>query len=372
MWSYWEKAYLVNYDLIIIGGGIVGMSTAIWYKEQYPESAVLILERGLLPSGASTKNAGFACFGSLTEFVDDLKIMSESEVQTLVRRRYDGLCAMRSYFGDSRIGYNPSGGFELICQGEEAVLDQIPKVNKLLKPIFTEDVFEVLDDIEDLGFGERVVKIVKNKFEGELETGKYMASLMNTCQIKDIRIITGAEVIEVEPEVLVKDPLGASPKVFSAKKVAVCTNAFTKRFLPALDIQPGRGMIMVSDELAGQIPWSGSFHYNKGYVYFRKVGQNRILIGGGRNVDFEGERTTTFGINPKIKTYLQELVQQLILPNQDFNMEFEWSGIMAFGKTKEPVVRKVSDKLSVAVRLGGMGVALGWELGRQLAESFSE
>ncbi|MCH7400632.1 NAD(P)/FAD-dependent oxidoreductase [Belliella kenyensis] len=372
MLSYWEKEYLINYDLIIIGSGIVGMSTAIWYKEKYPNSAVLILERGLLPSGASTRNAGFACFGSLTELIDDLKVMSESEVRALVKRRYDGLCAMRSYFGDNRIGYNHTGGYELICEGEEAILDHIPTINALLRPIFMEDVFEQVDEIEDMGFGKQVVRLVKNKFEGELETGKYIDSLLNTCQLKDIRIITGADVIEVEPKVLVKDPLGGSPIAFLSKKVAVCTNAFTKRFFPELDIDPGRGMIMVSNTLADQIPWSGSFHYDKGFVYFRKVGQNRLLVGGGRNVDIEGEQTTLFGINPKIKTYLQALIHEVILPKQEITIEFEWSGIMAFGNTKEPIVKKISDRLSVAVRLGGMGVAIGWELGRSLSGSFSE
>jgi hypothetical protein len=34
----------------------------------------------MLPHGASTKNAGFACFGSISEIIDDLKSHSEEEV----------------------------------------------------------------------------------------------------------------------------------------------------------------------------------------------------------------------------------------------------------------------------------------------------
>ena len=38
----------------------------------------------------------------------------------------------------------------------------------------------------------------------------------------------------------------------------------------------------------------GTFHLDKGYYYFRNIDQ-RILFGGGRNLDFETEETTEFG-----------------------------------------------------------------------------
>ena len=70
--SFWErKAFFEGIDFTIIGAGIVGYSTAIQIKEKYPNARVLILEKGYLPSGASSKNAGFACFGSPTELFDD-------------------------------------------------------------------------------------------------------------------------------------------------------------------------------------------------------------------------------------------------------------------------------------------------------------
>ena len=49
----------------------------------------------MLPQGASTKNAGFACFGSLSEIIDDLKSHSEEEVIQLVKKRVDGLQLLR-------------------------------------------------------------------------------------------------------------------------------------------------------------------------------------------------------------------------------------------------------------------------------------
>ena len=86
--SYWEiKSWLNNIDYTIVGSGIVGLNCALRLKEIFPKSKILILEKGSLPSGASTKNAGFACFGSITEIIDDLQNHSESEVISLIKKR---------------------------------------------------------------------------------------------------------------------------------------------------------------------------------------------------------------------------------------------------------------------------------------------
>ena len=56
--SYWEqKEWLQNIDFTIVGSGIVGLSTAVFLKKRFPKSKILVLEKGILPQGASTKNA---------------------------------------------------------------------------------------------------------------------------------------------------------------------------------------------------------------------------------------------------------------------------------------------------------------------------
>ncbi|MFZ1846108.1 MAG: FAD-dependent oxidoreductase, partial [Saprospiraceae bacterium] len=70
--SYWEdQLYFGKPDYIVVGGGLVGMYTAYYLRKTYPDADILILERGPFGEGASTKNAGFACFGSVSELMDD-------------------------------------------------------------------------------------------------------------------------------------------------------------------------------------------------------------------------------------------------------------------------------------------------------------
>jgi hypothetical protein len=40
---------------------------------------------------------------------------------------------------------------------------------------------------------------------------------------------------------------------------------------------------------------------------------------------------------------------------------------MGLGNTKGPIIQKVSDHVFAAVRMGGMGVAIGTAVGKQLA-----
>ena len=74
-YSYWElKEWFTNIDFTIVGSGIVGLNCAITLKKNHPKAKILILEKGMLPQGASTKNAGFACFGSLSEIENTLSL----------------------------------------------------------------------------------------------------------------------------------------------------------------------------------------------------------------------------------------------------------------------------------------------------------
>jgi glycine/D-amino acid oxidase-like deaminating enzyme len=374
MLSYWEQKNFLAYDLIVVGAGFTGLSAAIHYKKSHKKANVLVLDRGVFPSGASTKNAGFACFGSLTEILDDFWSMTPEEVTSLVEKRYSGLCQIRKQFGDKTLRYQHRNGYELLGEEQIEALEQLPDINKLLKKIFKKEVFSVVKEPGKFGFSEQVKAVVKNRFEGELDPGAYLNALWAKASSLGVRILTGVSVVEVDHEegrVLAEKRDKKEIFEFTAGKVAICTNAFTQKLWPASPLDPGRGLILLSKPIEGGIPWKGAFHLDKGYVYFREE-EGRLLIGGARNKDFEGEKTTEFGVNPQIKEQLLRLTREVIFPGKALDWEMEWAGIMAFGPKKSPVIQKIGKKSAVAVRLGGMGVAIGWQVGKELGELLSE
>jgi len=153
--SYWElKNWFTDVDYTIVGSGIVGLHAALHLREKFPESKILILEKGMLPQGASTKNAGFACFGSLSEIIDDLHTHSEEEVIQLIQKRWKGLQMLRKRLTDKVIDFRPYGGYELFLKANEngfqECLAKMPFINEILKPLFKSDVF--VKEIDRFGF----------------------------------------------------------------------------------------------------------------------------------------------------------------------------------------------------------------------------
>jgi len=373
MLSFWETKYFIEYDYIIIGSGIVGLSTACSIKGANPDKSVLVLERGILPTGASTKNAGFACYGSAAEILSDINTMGEEKALWLIEQRYQGLKLLRKRLGDENIGYQENGGGEMILHHEEFDISRIDYLNRLVKPIFKNDLFTHNDaKAKELGFNSSALKhYIVNNCEGQIDTGLMMRNLLALAGKLGVTVITGAEVQYFEEtnnsvEVNVYHAVLNKTVTFKTAKLAICTNAFTKKLLPHIDLEPGRGQVIVTKPIEG-LKFKGIFHLDEGYYYFRNYG-NRILFGGGRNLDFEGENTDKFEYNPTIINKLKQHLTELIIPNTPFEVEQEWTGIMAFGKQKLPVIEQVTNKVVAGVRLNGMGIALGSLVGKQLSD----
>lgn len=368
MLSFWEKDEFLNYDHIIVGAGIVGLSTAISIKEKDMKASVLVLERGTFPTGASTKNAGFACFGSLTEILSDLKLMPAQEVFDLVKLRWEGLQLLRERVGDEALDYQNMGGYELMRSSDMSALAEMSRVNELLRPLFGENVYQDRsDEIQKLGFDANMIKgLVVNPFEAQLHSGKMMKALARLASSQGVEVFTGTTVTEFKEKDGGVEVLTTNGVSFNAKKLAICTNAFSKTLLPSLNLAPGRGVVLVTKPIDG-LKFKGTFHYDEGYYYFRNY-ENRILFGGGRNLDISGEETTEFEVRDVILDKLTNDLRTLIIPNQDFEIDHVWSGIMAFGPNKQPILEDFSDNIHIGVRLGGMGVAIGSKMGFELAK----
>ena len=375
MISFWEKKELLSYDLVVLGGGITGMFCALSYRKKFPKASIAILERGLFSSGASTKNAGFACFGSLAELIEDIEQMNENDVYKIIQMRLEGLSLLRETIGDHNLDIKFNGGYELFFDKNLELLEKMDYVNSFLKPIFSKEVFKFNSSkIKKFGFDSSKVKfIVENMLEGQINTGKMMRALRTKINKGNIDFFSNTTLEKFElqkDEELLTLNLKKSEFKLTCKKLAICNNAFVNQILPTLNINPGRGLIIISKPIKN-LKIKGSFHYEKGYYYFRNI-DNRILLGGGRNLDIHVEKTTLFGINQKIKKKLLNDIHQFILPEQEFNLEMEWSGIMAFGTNKIPIVRRENQNIAVGVKLGGMGIAIGSLIGKKVADLLIE
>jgi gamma-glutamylputrescine oxidase len=373
MFSIWEHEQFLQYDVVIIGSGITGLSTACSLLEKKPHLKVCLLERGQLPSGASTKNAGFACIGSFTEKVHDLKMMGEDTFLELIEARMKGLLKLRSRVGDANMEFEHHGGYELILPTMPSVSqDDLDAMNAVLYPLFKSEVFKLAPDkLKEFGFG-HTRQLIYNWLEAQINTGKMMRTLIQRASSLGAHLMTGTEVLELSDtgkriDIVCKSDVINRTITLAAEKVAVCTNAFIPSLLPEIEVHPGRGQVICTSAIPS-LKFKGVFSIDEGYYYFRNYG-NRVLLGGGRNLDYKAETTTEFGIHPLIHSRLLEYLNEIILPGEPYTIDYHWSGIMAFHPQKQPLVSMVKRGMWVAGRLNGMGVAIGSQVAENLATS---
>lgn len=330
----------------------MGASIALFYKQKHPGQDVLILDKGIIPEGASTRNAGFACIGSISEHLADMKTTGEDVVFGRIEQRWNGLKLLKKTMGEKEIGYEHTGGHEIFTDKDtfRKCRDQIDQINRHLQERI--GLSEIYMETELEGY-----PAIFNKAEGAINSGRLMMALHRRLLKLGVRTWWNCAVDSIEDN-SVKLQNGIH---LNSKKLVLATNGFTKNLVD-LPVKPARGYVFVTKPM-DDLKWRGTFHYDEGYIYFRNL-DGRLLIGGARNVAKKEEETYRFGVNPKIKDHLVQFATEILHLPDGWEIEQEWSGIMGMTENKEPIIREINPKVWAAAGLSGMGIAIGMEVAR--------
>lgn len=375
MLSYWErKAYFEGIDFAVLGAGIVGMSAALFLKKRFPEAKVVIYDKSLLSDAASFKNAGFACFGSAGELLDDRSKIGDHIAAETLRMRLEGLELLFQTLGKQSIQFQPIGSVELFSESEtidfQKVVQSLPELNKWVASIAPLDhsIFsDCSDSLSDFGFNGLPYGI-RNQFEGVLDTAALNLAFHKQLGDHAIPIVKGLPLMQWESDSNQVELLFQGGIKGVAKHLCIATNGFSEKLLPPLDLQPARAQVLITQPLS-TLNFEGCFHMEKGFNYFRTIDQ-RILLGGGRHLNMEGETTMEMNTTEEIQHYLEQILRIHILPRHHFEIDVRWSGIMGVGNEKKPLIERLTTRVAYAVRMGGMGVAMGTKVGYELAALF--
>ena len=364
--SYWEHdIWYKPYDVLIVGGGLVGLQTAQFMTAENPSLRVAILDRQFPPLGASTRNAGFACVGSLGELTDDVDAIGLEATIELVARRVEGLRLLRETVGDETLHYEAVANIELFRTGEEEVLAKaeqlLPDVNAALKNrLNLASGPYAMHTAGKLGSTMDFQASITNALEGQLHPGKMMQALYKLCISRGVACFSES-VTAVNPDGVVVE----NGRTFKAKRIVVATNGFTQRLLPT-DIQPALNQVIVSAPVEG-LTWKAPIHLEQGYGYLRRIG-DRVLVGGFRNHFKASSETDQFQLDSDLGAHLRAVLVSVLPINARPRIEYEWSGVLGLGTTRTPQVQRLASGIVLAAGLGGMGVALGSLLGKEAAQ----
>ena len=385
MFSIWEqRSFLAEPHLAVVGAGITGLFTALHYKRRFPAHRVVVLERGPHPSGASVKNAGFACFGSPSEILADMDAEGTDTAVARVEERWLGLQELRTELGDDRIGFERTGGHELFAEGDalyNRVADRFDELNRTLSPVFGRPVYEWRNQVKgDMGL--RTGHVAFTDIEGPLDTGRMMRTLLDKVREAGVEVRFGhpVDAIDLDDSGVLLNIAGGNDPV-RTEYVVLAMNGYTGDLLPEAGIIPARGQVLLTSPIPG-LRLKGTFHADEGYYYFRDyegpayAGASAgkcVLLGGGRHLDKPGETTTKDAVTPMIQEALERMLREVILPDQPFTITHRWSGVMGFrthGRT--PLVERAARRIVVAGGLSGMGVAIGIRVAKKAADLIAE
>lgn len=366
--SYWESTeWFEDADLVIIGAGFVGLSAAIHSKKLNPKGQIIVIERDPIGGGGSSKNAGFACFGSTSELQEDRLALGDEQALLLVQKRWQGLAQLRSLLGDDAIDYDACGSLELFRTHsdyeplEEAALAEL---NEWIAPVTGSNRTFIPVPLKDLHslHHSTLTGAIYSPLEGALNAGKMLKALESKAIGQGIRIIRGCEVTNIDlkhdvPSLTILRP-PADELHLRPSQVIVATNAFTSSLLPQIEVLGKSNLVLVTAPIPN-FEFGPTVHMDAGYLYARSIGQ-RMLIGGGRHWGMEDEQV--------LREELQKILHAIWPQTAQVKIEYSWHGTLGIGAQRLPIIQRLHPKCVVAARLGGMGVAMGIEVGKQASE----
>lgn len=372
-WSYWEQdLFTERYDIVIVGAGFSGLSTAYFLARSRPELSIAVVEERVIQRAASTRNAGMACISSLSELIDDVEHSGWDSVLGLVEQRWRGLKLMQQLFPAELIDFRLVPAGELFFEGQEFAKDRylhrMDEANEHLKAVTGSDYYSISEPF--LGTGKGQV-MIKHKEEGQLHPGRLHRAWMNRVRANGVDIFEGVKCMSYEKKNREIQIRTSGPSL-STRQLLICTNGEAGELLEGAQVHQVQNHIMVFAPENG-VNWQGNLHAESGYVYARNIGK-RLLVGGGRHITADKGRELE-SIEKDVRAYLMDFASEYLWTERRTQLpqpEYEWTGYLGVGPQKTPLLKEWSPGVFALCRLSGMGVALSSFLGQQTAEKLIE
>ncbi len=365
--SFWQKRNverLDDVDVVVVGGGMTGLSAAHWLTRLDPDAKVILLERGLVASGASGRNAGFLIQGHATSFAEDVDRFGMDDAVALWEYTLENRDLLLSTLGDEELRARRSGSATVAGSVREA---------KLL-----EESASLLSDAGHtatyLDATETNTRLHSEGFFGGLfvPTGATLDPVACAHAIANgaaFSILEGRKTHEIT-----SGPRGcrvhADGLRVDTRRVVVAVNAATSQLLPEVTgtVVPVRAQMLSTEPVPYTLKLPVYSH--EGYYYVRQEPNGCVLVGGARNRHELAERGFEDATTAPLQQDLVEYVTTHFPWANGLNVSGRWSGTMGFTETKLPRLGVLPDRGPVTWIGGfsGHGMSMAFVAGRAVAE----
>lgn len=356
--SHWQRSHTFTVpdtqtDVLIVGAGYVGLSTAWWITENYPGVKVTVIERSRPGAGASGRNAGFLTKGSAYFYQSLTKHWGSERALEIFR------------FAETSL--------ELVNQN---ILQSSPEIKseKTNSLTLTRKKNELADLSSEFGFAwtEEIPSKLKSTYEGAFSSApeyktnpmELIGSLKKSLEARKVQIIESSGAYA-----LFTEGVRTLMNTIKCKKVILAVNGYAPEFHSAFAsfITPNRAQ-MLAIETEDEFDANSLFYDPAERVYWRRAGEKAILIGGKRLLDEKNEIGNFEKVSPLIQEGLEDYVKNVLQLN--YKVIHRWSGIMGFTPHELPLLTKVEAPLPTWFVGGfsGHGMGFGFHAGKEMSE----
>ena len=367
--SFWQqrrRAQALAYDVVIVGGGIVGCSTAYWLQRRNPSLNVALVEAEALGSGASGRNAGFILQGTAADYLSDVERYGERTARRLWRFTRASRDLMEAELRGHAFGWTSDGSLTVAGDEEEdeRLRASVGRLRAAGAPVVYLEPEQTNQRLHSTGlYGGLFVTTgaVVNplKLVHHL-AAKSTADVHTHLPVKGIRW-------DYDDGVLLETP----DQSLWSRRVVLAVGSALPSLVPALSsvVRPVRAQMLATAPAETQaIPVPAYSH--RGGFYIRQEEEGHVLVGGGRHAHRRAEETDVDATTPAVQATIERYLHTHFPWAQDLPIQRRWSGTMGFSPDGRPVVGPVPGQPDSIFATGftGHGMGYGFRMGRLLAQ----
>ncbi len=342
--SYWMDRAIgskkITKDIVIIGGGLAGLSTAYWLSKEDPTQKIAVVEKHHFGDGATGRNAGFITCGSVEHFNRLVSKHGAKEAQEIWAFSEENLRLWKEHIlqgQEQDLLFEHKGSFSLASTDNEfAELKKSASIMHEMKiPV---EVLEASAIEKRLGAA-KFVGGIKYLGDASIHPLRLLAAIQRkiTEQFPNVEFFEHNEVRAIDDEgenKIVK----TNKHHFETPVVVMATNGYSPLLHKFFEekIFPTRGQILMTEKVPRFM--EGPCYANFVLDYFRQIPTGEVVIGGFRQL----QRDAEVGYSDQTSDVIQEALDQFLHDHvpavRGKKVTHRWSGIMGFSVDGQPMV----------------------------------